>query len=60
MHKVHSLYTMIDEAIPQSIRPSIVNVILSTANIEFCMKMISLSLSSAYLIYKWRKESKQK
>lgn len=59
MYKLHYLFLTIDEAIPQGIRPSIVNVILSTANIEFCMKMISLSLSSAYLIYKWRKETKK-
>lgn len=60
MHKLQIAWFAIDEAIPQSIRPSIVNVVLSTANIEFCMKMISLSLSSAYLIYKWHKENKRK
>ena len=54
------LQQLLDEAIPEYVRPTLFNVVVSTANIEFCIKMISLSLSTAYLVYKWVNDIKNK
>lgn len=56
---IFMLSELFNEVIPISVRPTLVNVIISTANIEFCVKMLSLGLSSAYLIYKWSTEIKK-
>lgn len=52
------LQSFYNEALPEHIRPTLFNVVVSTANIEFCVKMLSLSLSTAYLIYKWTNDVK--
>jgi hypothetical protein len=42
------------QIVPEAIQPVLFNVFISTANVEFAVKMISLVLSSAYLLYRWR------
>jgi hypothetical protein len=54
------LQAVFDEVMPEHIRPTLFNVVISTANVEFCVKMISLTLSTAYLIYKWHNDIKNK
>lgn len=49
----HYILYLIDGAIPEPLRPTIFNVAVTTANIEFGIKMFSLGLSAAYLIWKW-------
>ena len=56
---LHKLFVIIDEAVPEGIRPTSYNVAVTTMNIEFCIKMVSLALSTAYLIWRWNKEYKQ-
>lgn len=56
---LHKLSVIISEAIPDSIRPTIFNVAVTTMDIEFYTKMVSLTLSTAYLIWRWQREYKQ-
>lgn len=56
---MHKLNLIINEIMPEAIRPVFFNVAITTVDVEFYVKMASLALSSAYLVYKWHNDIKK-
>jgi len=42
--------------VPREVHPVLLNVTLTTLDIEFCLKIISLLASLFYLFWRWRIE----
>lgn len=53
MH-IDSTHISTTQLVPEAIQPVLFNVAISTIDIEFYTKMMSLVLSSAYLLWRWR------
>ena len=56
---MHKLSQLINVLIPEEVRPVLATVSISALDVEMCLKIVSLALSTIYLVWRWRNEVKQ-
>lgn len=54
-----SMFHKLTGAVPSEVHPVLTSVMLTTIDIEMCLKIVSLTASLLYLFWRWRVEYKQ-